>query len=57
VRYHYVLIDYLCWPTGGALRAGSDVSDVSIADPRALAAYDVTPKVETVVSRALVMAL
>jgi 8-oxo-dGTP diphosphatase len=55
VRYHYVLIDYLCRPTGGAFQAGSDVSDVSIADPRALAAYDVTPAVETVVSRALKM--
>ena len=56
VRYHYVLIDYLCRPTGGALQAGSDVSDVAITDARALAAYDVTPMVETVVSRALEMA-
>ena len=55
VRYHYVLIDYLCRPAGGDLRAGSDVSDVSIVDPRALAGYDVTPAVETVVSRALEM--
>jgi 8-oxo-dGTP diphosphatase len=56
VRYHYVLIDYLCRPTGGALQAGSDVSDASIADPRALAAYGVTSIVETVVSRALEIA-
>ncbi len=28
VRHHYVLIDYLCRPTGGTLRAGSDVSEV-----------------------------
>jgi 8-oxo-dGTP diphosphatase len=55
VRYHYVLIDYLCRPTGGTLRAGSDVSDVAIADPRALAAYGTTPTIESIVSRALEM--
>jgi 8-oxo-dGTP diphosphatase len=55
-RYHYVLIDYLCKPTGGTLRAGSDVSDVVVADPGGLAAYDVTPKVAAVVRRALEMA-
>jgi 8-oxo-dGTP diphosphatase len=26
-QYHFVLIDYLCRPTGGELRASSDVSD------------------------------
>jgi 8-oxo-dGTP diphosphatase len=28
VRYHYVLIDFLCRPVGGALKAGSDAADV-----------------------------
>jgi len=28
VRYHYVLIDFLCRPVGGDLNAGSDVADV-----------------------------
>jgi 8-oxo-dGTP diphosphatase len=56
VLHHYVLIDYLCRPTGGVLAAGSDVSDVSIADPNALVSYDVTPKVEAVVARALELA-
>ena len=27
-RYHYVLIDFLCHPTGGDLKAGSDAADV-----------------------------
>ncbi|HEU5402562.1 MAG TPA: NUDIX hydrolase [Terriglobales bacterium] len=27
-QYHYVLIDFLCRPRGGELRAGSDVSEV-----------------------------
>ncbi len=28
VRYHYVLIDFLCRPIGGDLKAGSDAGDV-----------------------------
>ncbi len=28
VRYHYVLIDFLCRPVGGKLKAGSDAADV-----------------------------
>jgi 8-oxo-dGTP diphosphatase len=28
VRYHYVIADYLCRVTGGALRAASDAEDV-----------------------------
>ena len=35
VRYHFVLVDYLCWPVGGALRAGSDVDAAIWADPAA----------------------
>ena len=27
VQYHYVLIDYLCSPAGGSLRAGSDADE------------------------------
>jgi 8-oxo-dGTP diphosphatase len=28
LRYHYVLIDFLCRPIGGDLKAGSDAADV-----------------------------
>jgi 8-oxo-dGTP diphosphatase len=28
IRYHYVLLDFLCRAVGGDLRAGSDASDV-----------------------------
>jgi len=28
VRYHYVLIDFLCRPVGGNLQAGSDAAEV-----------------------------
>jgi 8-oxo-dGTP diphosphatase len=44
VRYHYVIVDYLCERVGGQLAAGSDADDaafVSIAD---LPQYDVPPQ-------------
>lgn len=53
VRYHYVLIDYLCRPRGGRLVAGSDVSEVTIADPAALEQYGLTVKATTVIGTAL----
>ena len=37
VRYHFVLIDYLCRPIGGRLVAGSDVADAVLASPDELA--------------------
>jgi len=36
VRYHYVLIDYLCWPADGLLQAVSDVDVAIWADPATL---------------------
>lgn len=53
VRYHFVLIDYLCRVTGGRLQPGSDVSDAVIADPDALEAFALTDKALSVVARAL----
>ena len=53
VRHHYVLIDYLCRPTGGRLEAGSDAADVRLVHPAALAEFHVTPLVEAVVAKAI----
>jgi 8-oxo-dGTP diphosphatase len=55
VLYHFVLIDYLCTPLGGTLRAGSDVADAVWADPADLPSYRMTPKAVAVVERALAM--
>lgn len=55
VMYHFVLVDYLCWPTGGTLCADSDVAEVVFADPHDLAEYDLTSKATAVVERALVL--
>jgi ADP-ribose pyrophosphatase YjhB (NUDIX family) len=55
VRYHFVLVDYMCRPRGGELRAGSDVADVALAAPGELARFHVTDKVHDVVRRAAVL--
>ncbi|HWV94904.1 MAG TPA: hypothetical protein VNZ24_11315, partial [Vicinamibacterales bacterium] len=52
VLYHFVLVDYLCWPTGGALAADSDVAEVVFADPGELAQYVLTAKATSVIERA-----
>jgi 8-oxo-dGTP diphosphatase len=52
VRYHFVLIDYLCTPRGGELRAASDVADVALVSPDDLAPYRLTPKAESVIRKA-----
>jgi ADP-ribose pyrophosphatase YjhB (NUDIX family) len=56
VRYHYVLVDYLCRPRGGRLAAGSDVSEVVLADPAGLDAYQLTAKAAAVIRAAIRMA-
>ena len=53
VRYHYVLVDYLCWPVSGALRAGSDVDDAVLVEPSDLHRYNLTLKATAVIDRAL----
>ena len=53
VRYHFVLVDYLCWPVGGELRASSDVADARFVDPADLPQYKLTAKASDVIARAL----
>lgn len=56
VRYHFVLIDYLCWPSGGLLRAGSDVDGAIWADPAALPGYSLSEKATAVIQRGFTLA-
>jgi len=53
IRYHFVLVDYLCRPAAGRLRAGSDVVDVTIADPGRLEPYELTAKALEVIRKAV----
>ena len=55
VRYHFVLIDYLCWPTGGELCARSDVDDAIWANPDQLLPYSLTEKATSVIQRAMTL--
>ena len=52
VQYHYVIIDYVCRPAGGRLKAGSDVLDARWVDRRDLSAYKITPKAADVIADA-----
>ena len=56
VRYHFVLVDYLCHPMGGELQPGSDVDAAVFADPTELAEYNLTDKAQAVIERGLALA-
>jgi 8-oxo-dGTP diphosphatase len=56
VKYHFVLVDYLCLPVGGSLQAGDDVSEAEWAHFDALTPYDLTDKATQVIQRAREMA-
>jgi mutator protein MutT len=56
VLYHFVLVDYLCWPIGGELRAGTDVAEAVLVDPSELSEYALTDKARAVIERALELA-
>jgi 8-oxo-dGTP diphosphatase len=51
VRYHFVLVDYLCHPRGGTLAAASDVTDAVYVHPDHLAEYKLTPKAEEMIRK------
>ena len=55
VKYHFVLVDYLCWPVGGELQASSDVEDARFVEPADLPQYNLTLKANQVIERALAL--
>ena len=56
VRYHFVLVDYLCRRISGELRAGSDVDAAVLVEPAELAGYELTAKATAVINRGLELA-
>jgi 8-oxo-dGTP diphosphatase len=52
-RYHYVLLDYLCEPVEGELRAASDVAAAAWARPEEFDAYGVSDQARAVCRKAL----
>ena len=56
VRYHFVILDYLCEALSGEARAGSDVVDVAWAMETELESYSLTPTATRVIRKAFEMA-
>ncbi len=56
VRYHFVVLDYLCKAVRGEARAGSDVTDVAWATPEELEKYSVSETATRVILKAFEMA-
>ena len=52
VRYHYVLIDYVCRPAGGQLKPGSDAMDARWVERNELPSYKMTPGASEVIADA-----
>jgi 8-oxo-dGTP diphosphatase len=53
VRYHYVLIDFVCHVTGGAMRVGSDADEVRWVAREELDEYHLAPITVRVIEKAL----
>jgi 8-oxo-dGTP diphosphatase len=53
LRYHYVIVDYVCDIVGGELRAGSDADDAVFVAPENLDAYDVPEQALALIRRVL----
>ena len=57
LRFHFVIVDYLCERIGGEPRAGSDVTDVVFAYEAELPHYRLTETATRVLRKAFAMAL
>ena len=55
VRYHWVIVDYVAEPTGGALRAASDAADARWVPLSELGGYDTTDGLADMIHRAVDM--
>ena len=55
VEFHYVIIDYVCHPSGGSLACASDADDARWVAHVDLGSYDLTTKVSEVIGRAFTL--
>jgi 8-oxo-dGTP diphosphatase len=56
LKYHFVILDYLCEAVRGEAQAGSDVTAVTWARESELSKYSVTPTATRVIQRAFEIA-
>ena len=57
VRYHFVIIDYLCTCSGGTLCAGDDAADAKWVTIEELAGYDIRESAVAVIRKGLQLAV
>ncbi len=55
VRYHFVIVDYLCRAPAGEARAGDDADEVRWIEEGEIAAYGINAHAAAVLRRALAM--
>ena len=53
IRFHYVVVDYVCRAVAGTLRAGDDAADVRLVAPADLAAWPLANAAREVIAKAL----
>jgi ADP-ribose pyrophosphatase YjhB (NUDIX family) len=56
VRFHYVLVDFVCKPTGGTAHAASDAAEVVWADRATLGRYGIADLTVAVIDKAAALA-
>ena len=53
VRFHHVIIDYLCRAVAGTPCAADDAAEIALADPNDLAPWTLTPTALEVIAQAV----
>jgi ADP-ribose pyrophosphatase YjhB (NUDIX family) len=53
VRYHYVLIDFICHPVSGEISPASDILDAELVSPAELEQYDLPPVTLALIQKCL----
>ena len=53
IQYHFVIVDYLCHPTGGALQAGDDAEGVAWVSVDEIASYGINEFAARVIRKGL----
>ena len=53
IRYHFVIVDYVCWPAGGEAAAGSDAEAIAWVTGSEIDDYQVNAHAKAVIVRGL----
>jgi len=53
IRYHFVIVDFLCWANGGDAVAGSDADEVAWVTAAAIDDYGINAHAKAVILRGL----